>query len=333
MESKILGRRDPDIYSFNIYGTIWSLIADNDEMESWIMNNFIQLRYVFEWDCYFFEGHHTLISECPGISHSEIPRILVKTKWEGSIQQLIKDSINNNLYVYLYADRFNLERTSEYNKEHLIHEVFIYGYDEEKQIFYLADNVQNGKYVCFTSKFDEIEKGYWAIGESDDYYTRVHLLEKRKKEDSKFPLNVEQIKLNLKYYLESIPAISKSFKNKSIFGMEAVAYTCKTIQEALEENKIIDDFDVRRFHLFYEHKSLMIKRLCYLDKHNLIQDGNYFIEEYRFLNKKYYSLRNLVLKYNYLADNNLLIRINENLKELIVRERNVLESMIDKIIL
>ncbi|GJM73119.1 hypothetical protein HMSSN036_53350 [Paenibacillus macerans] len=45
---------DPIIDTYNIYGSITSVISNKEECWAWIYNNFIQIRYVYDWDATFF---------------------------------------------------------------------------------------------------------------------------------------------------------------------------------------------------------------------------------------------------------------------------------------
>lgn len=47
-----------------------------------------------------------------------------------------------------------------YMKRHMLHIILIYGYDFDKQIFYVADFFKNSKYAFSTCSFQNIGEGY-----------------------------------------------------------------------------------------------------------------------------------------------------------------------------
>ena len=64
---KILSVRQPFVATYTSYGTIFSILPEN--ALSWIMNNFIQIHYVYDWDMVTFDGHKLLMSNCPSIDY------------------------------------------------------------------------------------------------------------------------------------------------------------------------------------------------------------------------------------------------------------------------
>lgn len=53
MASIILPFYEPTFYTYNIYGSVTSMLSNNDHYLPWLYNNFIQIRYVEDWDSYF----------------------------------------------------------------------------------------------------------------------------------------------------------------------------------------------------------------------------------------------------------------------------------------
>lgn len=53
MSKKLLEVHKPLLSTSNVYGTLLSIISDDERIRPWIYSNFIQIRYVIDWDVYF----------------------------------------------------------------------------------------------------------------------------------------------------------------------------------------------------------------------------------------------------------------------------------------
>ncbi|ADL53833.1 hypothetical protein [Clostridium cellulovorans] len=326
MNKKILHMNEPIINTYNSYGSILSMIADDENAWLWLYNNFIQIRYVYSWNSYFFDNHHLFFDNCPYFYHYNIPKSILLSKWNGSMKDFIVDSINGGLYIYLYVDRYYISESSSYNRASEVHEVFIYGYDIEDNSVYIADNLLDGKYIRTKVPFEEIENGYFNIKYKVDFFLNLHLF--KKSEGAIVNFDFEQVVSSINNYLYSKKTIDVSFSEKCIFGLDAV----ERIVDILDNVSVQEDMylDIRALHLFYEHKLLMKLRLEYMVNKGFLVNGEKFIEAYSSLNKNYGTIRNLALKYNITKMNNILLRISELLKDQIATEKMVLNELLDR---
>lgn len=110
-----------------------SLVSLNiDKTLPWILENYIDVVFnKTKGSNYFvmeFLDIYKLWWNCPFINVSRIPRRIVET---GTIGEFVKTLIDNELYVMLIIDTFYIPEYTTYRKEHLAHEIFIYGYDSE----------------------------------------------------------------------------------------------------------------------------------------------------------------------------------------------------------
>ncbi|MEK3707939.1 hypothetical protein MKY87_28175 [Paenibacillus sp. FSL R7-0198] len=317
---------NPLINTFNVYASVLSIIGrDNINISPWLYNNFIQIRYVYDWHTYFFDNHHQIFDQCPWINHHVIPETILKNKWT-SLHEFIIDAINESRYVYLYVDRYYISASKAYQKNHNWHEIFIFGYDLEKGTFHVADNIQEGKYIHAECSFSELNEGYNAMNSDNEFFHNVHLL--GIKEEHEYKFNLQQVASTLENYVYSKPTIDMSFKEKSIFGIDALNLTIKS---AVNSDPSSFRFDKRAFHLFWEHKKMMTLRLEYMYQLSLIPNGLELISSYKELESRYLMLRNLVIKYNISKKNTLCEQIIEILKSNINKEKEVIYNILGKI--
>lgn len=328
MTKVVLPIHDTIINTFNIYGSITSIISNNEKCFPWIYNNFIQIRYVYDWDTFFFDNHHLLMDSCPWINHHVIPKFFIESKWD-SISEFIIDSLDKGNYVYLYVDRFYLSASvPNFKKRSNLHEIFIYGYDIKTKEFLVADNLEYGKYIRTVCTFEEIEQGYAAINSENFYFINseshfflnVHLFSL--KDEGEYSINVPQIAKSINDYLDSELTIDVSFKEKTLFGQKCIYYSVDRFLNIKPES-----LDIRAFHLFWEHKKLMFDRINYLIKENYLPDGHYFVERYRNIRDAFESIRNMALKYNVTQNHTLFNRIQLRVSDVLIEEMSILKEI------
>ncbi|WP_339255930.1 hypothetical protein MKZ12_17985 [Paenibacillus sp. FSL R5-0713] len=311
--------QDTIINTFNVYGSISSIISNNKKCFPWFYNNFIQIRYVYDWDTFFFDNHHLLLDNCPWLNHHIVPRFVIESKWD-SIVDFIVDSIKLGHYVYLYVDRYFISTSKAYLKWSHVHEIFIYGFNSESKKFLIADNLSDGKYVQTECTFEEIAQGHNAIEVSNHFFLNIHLLSK--KEEEEYTLNLPQIILSIENYLNSVITLDVSFKEKTLFGQNAILFSVDKMIK--DENKLLDK---RAFHLFLEHKKLMLSRINYLIHVNELK-YEHVSESYKDILRRFEIIKNLSLRYNITKDRDVLFRIRDQILDGLYEEKLILDEMI-----
>ena len=205
----------------------------------------------------------------------------------------IEYNIDHEYYLEACLDNFYLSCSHDfYQKSHLrIHPTFIYGYDKEKQVIYIADFYENGKYIQTTATYDEINKSIEGI----DYFIWSY-----KYQNCNYELNLNLLKLYLSDFLNSTDSFHKfefsapSYNHNALFGLDYYQYAHDVFIQPAEK------IDIRPLHILYDHKIMMQIRLEYLHTQNIISP-KHFQELMELTNqslKNALYLRNTVLKYN-----------------------------------
>lgn len=105
-------------------------------------------------------------------------------------------------------------------------------------------------------------------------------------------------------------------KDNLDFGMQIYTTLLNYAKETLE-HKVM--FDIRPFHLLYDHKKIMTLRFKYLyDNQHLIELNQEHIDEFTAIELKAKILVNLAIKYNLTKDTS----ISESLQTLITNIEN-----------
>ncbi|PQP83352.1 hypothetical protein C0Q44_01125 [Paenibacillus sp. PCH8] len=321
MSKNVLKLGDPVISTYTSYGTLTSIM--NEELWPWIFNNFIQIRYAYDWGIFSFDSHQYLLGTCPGISFYNLPQEMVISKWGTSLKDVITEAIDMGYYLYIYADRYYIASTDYYQREHLMHEVLVYGYDLDRNLIYIADNLEDGKFVQVTCALDELEEGYWTMSDEYSFWTEVRFL--KPIENINYGIYVDQIISGMENYLNSSETFNLIRDQEYDFGMQAIQRIFTEIENSALAGEALDS---RVFHLLYEHKLLMELRLTYLMEKAYMEPDVSFVELSTQLKQDYFKLRNIVLKYNITRDARTLGKISERLQENLTKEKAFITSFI-----
>lgn len=324
MVKHVLKLGDPVISTYTSYGTLTSIM--NEDLWPWIFNNFIQIRYAHGWGIFSFDSHQFLLNTCPGISFYNLPQEIVISKWGTSLRHVITEAIDMGYYLYIYADRYYIATTDYYQKEHLMHELLVYGYDLDRNLIYIADNLEEGKFVQSSCTLDELEEGYWTMPNEYSFWTEVRFL--KPIPNINYAIHVEQMISAMENYLNSSETYDLVRDQKYDFGMQAIQRLFTDIEHAASTGEMLDS---RVFHLLYEHKLLMELRLTYLMEKSFIDPDTSFMALSTRLKQDYYTLRNIVLKYNITRDTRTLGKISERLQENLTKEKEFISSFIARL--
>ncbi|MEK3735575.1 MULTISPECIES: hypothetical protein [Paenibacillus] len=312
---------DPLINTSNAYGTLFSIISSDNRIWPWVYSNFIQLRYVTDWETYFFDNHELLVDYCPFLNKFILPRTII-SKWS-SFTDFVVDSINGDCYVWCHLDRYFISAYQEFGKEHRFHETLIYGYDLDRQTVCIRDNITGGKFMTAQCTFSELESAFDYLSGEENFITRVTLLSKI---DAEFDLNVEQIVDSLQRYLSS--KRSFDFINHtitSIYGQSVYQHLIYQMEHPKEDDP---ELDIRAYHLLWEHKKLMVLRLKYLQQIKLLLQSDRWIERCTELEERSLLNRNMVLRYNLSMDPKVLDALKHSLLTIQTDETKLLGEII-----
>jgi len=292
----------------------------------WIFNNFIQIRYAHAWGIFTFDSHQFLLRTCPGVIYHSLPQDIVINKWGKSLRDVITESIDMGYYLFIHADRYYMDSTDSYQRKHFKHELLVYGYDLKHNLIYIADNLEDGKFIQSSCSLDELEEGYWSMSSEDDFWKEIRFL--KPSENLNGVIHVEQIISGMENYLNSSETFDLVREQKYDFGMQAIERVSTDIENATHAG---EKLDIRVFHLLYEHKIIMELRLIYLMENEFIDSDMSFMEFSTDLKQDYLILRNMVLKYNITRDVCALVKISERLQENLMKEKAFISSFITRL--
>ena len=311
---KILDITKPMITSWQWHATLFSILSDDENAKRWIFSNYIQLR------CYniqeIFTGDDMLLADImPGSSSLKecpylITSLLTKEQIDsycGNIIDFIIKTINLNGYVYGVFDEAKILSDSDVEVDYKFpHELFIYGYDLEKEVFHVGDFTFTDRYSTNTVSFKDVQRGYEDITASDDHMfkddykgTRGLFVILKNTDTTYYDVDITLIRDTLREYLNSEDTKNhfRMMRNRfsdTTFGVDVYERVYKRIMDQMQREE--PDYDIRALHVMYDHKVLMLERIKYLMANGYLNYDETLIKNYELVVKNMQTARNLLIK-------------------------------------
>ena len=240
----------------------------NDHTAGWYMNNFINIFYRHEHPSFFdycdYKRFYQDVLDTDRLTYSTA-LLINEPQW------FIK-LINEDKYIYAWVDQFYISSSIYYNKRHDIHPVLIYGYDMDLNVYFCKC------FSMYTSVYNAtvpVNEYHLALTEAarstdhinDDTVFCVYKIPANKFYD--FSLDNFYNELINYYYGTGSNYSGAYFSNSnwlfqpadyahSSYGIEVTKLFAKGFEEELRH------FDYRLFHMIWENKHCIYKRLCYV---------------------------------------------------------------------
>ena len=244
--------------------------------------------------------------------------------------------------MYFNVDTTFITNYRGFNKGHISHDIFVFGYNKKRLCFNVADNFDSGRYSFEETSFKEIEKGYLNIDETQlgDWLEGVELISYRKK-DSYFEIHHEyafdivQVRGFLNDYLtgasttEGHRVATEQWKHgKDFYGLKVYEqisnYICM-----FRRGEIY--FDYRPFFVLREHKIIMQSRISYMIANGYLRGGDKISERCDEIAKLATVINGLWIKYGITKDDALIKKVEEKKAVIVVLEKALLEQMLEQI--
>ena len=311
----------PMITSWTWHSALFSILSIDENAKKWIFSNYIQLR------CYniqeIFTGDDMLLAdimpgssslkECPYLITSIMTNQQIRS-YTGNIIDFIIKTLDIGGYVYGVFDEARI--LSEYDVDYKFpHELFIYGYNLDEEVFYVGDFTFKDHYSYSTVSFKDIEKGYDVISAPEDHMfkddykgTRGLYVIFKNTDTPYYEVDLRFIRDTLREYLNSVDSKDhfRMMRNRftdTTFGINVYDRVLDRIREQMAKPE--PDFDIRALHLMYDHKVLMFERIKYLMANGYLKYNEDIIRSYGVVVKNMLTARNLLIK----------ISLNDNVAE------------------
>lgn len=312
-----------------------AVLLSHKETLPWFCSNFIQMWISKSstkgyWADFLYYGNNRF---CPFYTCSLVNKKLIKCKWE-SIIDFIKDSIDLDFYIYMNINAAFISKYEGYLKNNRRHDIFIYGYDNEKKILNIADFFKNYKYDFSYVHFHDFSKAYdnFNLTNQDDFLKGVYL-ESYEKTNYKF--NIEFVVNSLNDFLDSkntsivSDLVELDDKDDIAYGVEVYNVLINYLHKI--KNHSLHFADVRPFHMIYEHKVAMITRIKFLHQNGYLNNFNHNKNYYEILQQECLIIRTLIIKYGLTNDINIIDKLIKKLEQVSTIEKEALYALLNSI--
>ncbi|MDF2988524.1 MAG: hypothetical protein K0R50_4034 [Eubacterium sp.] len=236
---------------------IFSLLNDDDDcFLNIIMNHYIEISFESVGDDFFYSFKNNYPwNGYEGIKYSFIPRIILEAN-QIEYTNLILSYINQGFNVLCYVNEYYIKAYSlRYQKRHVSHEIMLYGFDLEKQLFYVKDFFDLYTYseniVTFSELTDSFLNYHKTMNTMDTGIIAI-----KKNENYAYHFSPETFQLHLKNFNNISVRNTNAIFNINIFD---------TLYEYLSNEHNYDPRCIRVFfNLIKEHTVLMQRRCMYL---------------------------------------------------------------------
>lgn len=344
---KILEYQKGLIDVYNGYACTTSFCVKNDEAKKWFIQNYINYitrynsknEYVFSDYFYsdftynsainFFQPENivNLPYVCYSAPSSEVDNII----------NFIHEKINTGFYICLFV---NLKYLDAYcQKDDLVHDIFIYGYDDERQIIYSTGYTNGKKYSSLIHSYDEIclaYKNVTADSPEHRWFDTKRISFFKPRENFVYDFNTLDFTEKLKEYLNIEVAYQKNKRllcpnsdrndEKVVYGIESIKVLIHFFENITKSNQI----DLRQLYFFFNHKVNMRYKIRYLLDNGYLDDS-YLLDEYDKIVDFAQRCLNISIKYKMKQNNICLKKIVFYLKQIYEQECCVLKKLIKTI--
>lgn len=270
-------------------------------------------------DCHFNE-------EFSSIGVKKVPTDIIKDLNIDFIT-FCKVSIERNFYIFLPIDTSEITNYLNYKKDLIPHHIFIYGYDDEKNVFYCAEffSFSNSPYSFQTVTYQEMEAAYLKLqsilksntmnNEWAQWMKDIQLLKSFTEYVDKF--NVKRLIIGLQNYLnENDCAGNKNYIKDVYYGSAIYELVLEYINDNLINNQ--KDFDIRCFALIFYRFHYMKLQTVFIKENYCLSSKyiQYFINRYLKLEKEAQVILSLTIKFRISGEKNLLYKVSALIKKI-----------------
>lgn len=249
------------------------------------------------------------------------------------LTKLVMRYIDRKWYAYIEIDDFYIPFRRHYKKRHFSHDIFIYGYDTEKECFCTAGFNDNREYSYNSLSYEDFNESYirnvGSMIDIDDGGNKfIRFFKILEEQDCEF--DVVLVKELITDYLNSTDTSKKLriFRTppcNRVYGLGTYD-VLKRYLNSLMEGKAY--YDIRPIHLFWEHKKCMVMRVKYMIENNIIKNGIPICGEFEEIEKKALFLRNNMLKYQVTRNKHIIEHMGNLLSEIRDKEQEGLSKLL-----
>lgn len=332
---------EPIIKTYNYEAFPMAVLgAHSEQCKEWLLSNYIQMnchKNILKEKDVFLAFYDNQALKSPYISKQTF-FLSSLMHFECDVNKYIECQINNEYYLYFQVDEYYIPNRFYYLRKHLIHDLFIYGYDNERKTYNIVGYNSEGIFEESTIKYKEFDvalKNNNIDKEKNPWSDCVYVFKYNDKAEYKF--NIKLVYKLIEDYLSSKNIFEEynrydEKKCNTIYGVD----TYLKVIEYLQYIKLGTSFycgeneiDYRIFRIIMEHKMLMLQRIDYICTN--LKKNNELINEYSLIEKKSQKIHMLALKYGVSKKKEIIDKLIVEITEMRDEEIRILKLVLKEI--
>lgn len=283
-------------------------------------------------DCHFSE-------EFSSIGVKKIPIDLLLDLSSDFIS-FCKISIDRDFYLFIPIECSEISNYSVYKAKKIPHHIFVYGYDDEQQLFLCAEffSFSNKRYSFEPVSYQEMEEAFFSLQSqvTSEMMRKEHLQWKKDIEllyslvDHKDKFTIQRIQCGLHYYLDKRDCDgNKDYIKDVYYGVAIYDLLEEYINELIKED--YQSFDIRCFTLVLFHFRYLRLQAEFIKKNYDCDENhqNEFVNNFLELENYAQFFLNLAIKYKIVRKITILKRILKMIKYLKDKDIEILNQYIN----
>lgn len=246
----------------------------------------------------------------------------------GLVVDLIRRALLTGRYVQVCVDECEIPGKKAFQKKHFLHELFIYGFDDETQCVETLGFQDNGDFGSLVVAYGDLQRAFDA-GVSGNGYDPDGVRMFGLDETVSFHFDILTVLDGLEDYVFSRNT-SERFRllakpTDEVFGL--ATYRC-LIDACAQLFHYPLWYDIRPLHILWEHKVCMLARIRYLEREGYLNVADGFGALYEPIERGAHTLRMMMLKLRVSGDAQILKRIISQLTALAEEEGRLLACLL-----
>lgn len=287
-----------------------------DKSEMIVLNDFIEI--VFRpWYHYFdYDNHHYFC--WPQLTCCRLERDFIR-RAKINVADFVINGLETGYYVDASVDEYYIQGKINFNRQHLAHNILIYGYDCEQNVFRTLTYTKSGYYEDL-----EVSPCDFIKSCASEYFGSIQFL--KNDPTHQITYDIISIRNKLKRYTESEYEYANNTKYSKYDPNQSYNYNAslefsRYIHSVAEKDNFIY---LVCFCGYLEHKRIMGWRINYLAEKEELANSKYSAYQ-EYSKKTTEHLINLALKFNVNKNKNILNRITRMIEELNEKELEVIQ--------
>lgn len=323
MKNKIveLALSEPIFTAYNYQGIDGSVLYNNPSIKNRYINDLIMIscstKFLFGYTTPELIVAKSSFVFNPYIENQKINLLFLN----GYTNRIIHQIIDSGYYVACWGiDDFYIDGKSWFQEKHFIHDLMIYGYDDEKKTFSVLAYDKNWRFAPFKTPQKSFEKGRRSAFKQNKFGCIWAI----KPLEETVEIDPAKIHDSIARYLYHIFDEQEPAKNERIWGIDAYIYLGMYLDKLIDGSIPYERMDSRIFRLVWECEKLMLERIIKLE--DMFDFPGEFSEEYKKIVKYADDIRMLYASYHARRRDRILPNIKEILNKLYKEERVVLKA-------